>query len=61
MDDYGKKKKKMRGKKAGELNGVELEKGDTMAIIIAAMTTIVPFTLFIIFLFYLFAKWFFKF
>lgn len=53
------KKKKEKVKKV--LNGMELEKNDTLAIIIAAMTTILPFALVLIGLFYLLGKWFFQF
>lgn len=56
-----KSKDKREEENKATLHGVPLEKSDTLAIIIAACTTVLPFALFIIFLFYLFAKWFFKF
>ncbi|GKX29281.1 hypothetical protein SH1V18_17610 [Vallitalea longa] len=34
-------------KEHGSLNGIQLEKGDTLAIIIAALTTLLPFVLII--------------
>lgn len=44
----------------GSLNGIKLEKGDTVAIIIAALTTVVPFVLIIFFIYFLVVKLFFR-
>lgn len=43
------------------LKGVKLEKGDTTAIIIAALTTVLPFALVIIFIYFILTKMIFRF
>jgi hypothetical protein len=50
-----------KAKKEKILNGERLEKGDFMAIMIAAFTTIFPFAIVIIIIFFLFAKLYFRF
>ena len=46
--------------KHGTLNGIRLERGDAAAIMIAALTTMVPFVLIIFFIYFVVIKLFFR-
>lgn len=51
---------KVRKKEENSLNGTKLERGDTTAIIIAALTTVLPFGLGIFLIYLIFIKIIFK-
>ncbi|WP_304944238.1 hypothetical protein [Vallitalea guaymasensis] len=51
---------KVRKKEENSLNGTRLERGDTTAIIIAALTTVLPFGLGIFLIYLIFIKILFK-
>ncbi|QUH30854.1 SPRY domain-containing protein [Vallitalea guaymasensis] len=51
---------KVRKKEENSLNGTKLERGDTTAIIIAALTTVLPFGLGIFLIYLIFIKILFK-